>query len=57
LTMAGESGDSINLIKVPYNAEQLIKHVAEGIIEYSVCDENVALVNATYYPEIDVRTV
>jgi len=57
LTMDGESGDSINFIEVPYNAEQLIKHVAEGIIEYSVCDENVAMVNATYYPEIDVKTV
>ena len=26
------------------------------MIEFSVCDENVALVNATYYPDIDVST-
>ena len=56
LAMAGESGDSLNVIEVPYDSEQLIKHVAEGIIEFSVCDENVALVNARYYPDIDVST-
>jgi membrane-bound lytic murein transglycosylase F len=56
LTMAGESGDSISISKVPYDSEQLIKHVAEGIIDFSVCDENVALVNAKYYPDIDVST-
>ena len=49
-------GDSINFIEVPYESEQLIKHVAEGIIDYTVCDENVALVNSTYYPDIDVST-
>ena len=56
LTLVGESKDSVNLIEVPYDQEQLIKHVAEGIIDYSVCDENIALVNATYYPDIDVST-
>jgi membrane-bound lytic murein transglycosylase F len=56
LSLAGESEDSVNIIEVPYDSEQLIKHVSEGIIEFSVCDENVALVNARYYPDIDVST-
>ena len=55
-TLAGEIGDSINIIEVPYNSEKLIEFVAKGEINYAVCDENVALVNATYYSNIDVRT-
>jgi membrane-bound lytic murein transglycosylase F len=54
--LAEEIGDSISIIEVPYESEQLIKHVVNGEIEYTVCDENVALVNATYYPDIDVNT-
>jgi membrane-bound lytic murein transglycosylase F len=54
--LSGEIGDSINIIEVPYESEQLIRHVVNGEIDYTVCDENVALVNATYYPDIDVST-
>jgi len=53
---AKKIGDSISIIEVPYDPEKLIQHVASGEIEYTVCDENVALVNATYYPDIDVST-
>jgi membrane-bound lytic murein transglycosylase F len=56
ITLARQSGDSINVIKVPFESEKLIQHVAKGAIEYTVCDENLALVNATYYPDIDVST-
>jgi membrane-bound lytic murein transglycosylase F len=56
VTLASEIGDSINIIEVPYESEKLIQHVANGEIDYTVCDENVALVNATYYPDIDVST-
>jgi membrane-bound lytic murein transglycosylase F len=56
MTLADEIGDSINIIEVPYDAEKLIKHVAKGDIEYTVCDENIAAVNATYFPDIDVKT-
>ena len=52
----GKIVDSINIIEVPYEPEKLIQHVANGEIEYTVCDENVALVNSTYYPDIDVST-
>ena len=55
-TLAAEIGDSIKVVEVPYDAETLIRHVATGEIDYSVCDENIAQVNATYYPGIDVGT-
>jgi membrane-bound lytic murein transglycosylase F len=55
-SLASEIGDSIMIIEVPYNAEELIKNVARGEIEYAVVDENVANVNSRYYPEIDIKT-
>lgn len=56
ISLAKEIGDSINIIEVPFESEKLIQHVASGEIEYTVCDENVALVNASYYADIDVST-
>ena len=56
VTLAGELGDSIYIVEVPYESEKLIQHVAKGEIDYTVCDENVALVNASYFPDIDVST-
>jgi membrane-bound lytic murein transglycosylase F len=56
ISLAREVGDSINIIEVPFDQEKLIQHVANGEIEYTVCDENVAQVNSTYYPNIDVNT-
>ena len=56
VTLASEIGDSIIIIEVPYDSEKLIQHVADGEIDYTVCDENVAFVNAKYYPVIDVST-
>jgi membrane-bound lytic murein transglycosylase F len=54
--LSDEIGDSITIVEVPYESEQLIKNIANGEIDYTVCDENVAQVNATYYPEIDIST-
>ena len=54
--MEKEIGGKVNIIPVPYESEKLIQHVANGEIDYTVCDENVAIVNATYYPDIDVST-
>ncbi len=51
-----EIGDSIDIIDVPEMAETLIMKVANGEIDYTVCDENVALVNQTYYSGLDVQT-
>jgi len=54
--LSAEIGDSIYIVEVPFEAETLIKNVSDGEIDYVVCDENIALVNATYYPDIDVIT-
>ncbi|MFP4060289.1 MAG: transporter substrate-binding domain-containing protein [Bacteroidales bacterium] len=54
--LSGEIGDSIRYIEVPEESEELIALVAKGEIDYTVCDENVAMVNSTYYPGIDIRT-
>jgi membrane-bound lytic murein transglycosylase F len=56
IALAKETGDSINIIEVPFESEKLIQNVAKGEIEYTVCDENVAIVNSSYYPDIDVST-
>lgn len=56
ISQAKEIGDSINIIEVPFESEKLIQHVASGEIDYTVCNENLANVNATYYPNIDVST-
>lgn len=55
-SLSEEIGDEINIVEVPFEAEALIQLVDDGEIDYAVCDENIAQVNATYYPGIDVRT-
>ena len=37
-----------------FGVEQLVSRVAKGEIDYTVCDENVAKLNKTYYPNLDV---
>ena len=54
--LSEEIGDSIHIVEVPKETEQLIKLVAMGEIDYTVSDEHVARVNQTYYPDIDVQT-
>lgn len=54
--LSDEIGDTIHIVEVPYESEQLITMVAQGEIEYTVSDENIARVNQTYYPEIDIQT-
>ncbi len=56
LNLEEEIGDTIDIIDVPDDTENLILKVAEGEIDFTVCDENVALVNQTYYPNLDVKT-
>ncbi len=51
-----EIGDTIIVEEVDVEAERLIKMVADGEIDYTVADENVAKVNSTYYPVLDVKT-
>ena len=54
--LSEEIGDTISIIGVPYESEELIRFVTNGEIEYTVCDENIAMVNSTYYPDIDIST-
>ena len=55
-TLSNEIGGGINIREVNLESERLIHRVALGEIDYTVCDENVGLVNATYYPQLDVGT-
>ena len=54
--LADEIGDEINIIEVPFESEKLIQSVANGEIDYAVCDENTGTVNSTYYTNIDINT-
>lgn len=54
--LSEEIGDSINIVEEDDDVEKLISKVASGEIEYVVSDENVASVNQSYYPNIDVQT-
>ena len=55
-TLSDEIGDSIIIINDNRDIEELITAVANGEIDYTVADEHVALVNARYYRNIDVKT-
>jgi len=58
VNLSEEIGEEINIIQVPgeYDTEQLIAKVANGEIDYTIADENVALSNQIYYSNIDVET-
>ncbi|MBI4930111.1 MAG: transporter substrate-binding domain-containing protein [Bacteroidetes bacterium] len=53
-----EIASKINITEVPgeITTEELIAMVASGKIPYTIADENVAMVNQTYYPQIDIKT-
>lgn len=52
-----EIGNQVYIVEDDQNdIERLIQKVSNGEIDYTVCDEHVALVNQTYYSNIDVRT-
>lgn len=54
--LSEEIGDTIGVIEVANEVEELIELVSKGEIEFTVCDENVAKVNQTYYSNLDVET-
>ncbi|MEP2771206.1 MAG: transporter substrate-binding domain-containing protein [Fulvivirga sp.] len=56
--LSHEIGGDIVIIEEEDSAEteELIKRVSLGEFKYTVADESVALVNAAYYPNIDVKT-
>ena len=55
-SLSDEIGGGIDIRKVQVDSEQLVHQVAMGDIDYAVCDENVGLVNSTYFPQLDVGT-
>ena len=55
--LSEEIGKNINVVENDsLEVEQLIELVSVGEIDYTVCDENVALVNNKYFSNIDVET-
>jgi membrane-bound lytic murein transglycosylase F len=56
--LSEEIGSEIIVIQAggAKETEQLISMVASGQIDYTVADENVALINQGYYPNIDIKT-
>lgn len=53
-----EIGGKIDIQTVPghVSTDELINRVAQGEIDYTVADKNIALNNKTYHPDIDIRT-
>lgn len=57
VNLSDEIGEDIIIIEDSiYGVEQLVSMVANGDIDYTVCDENVAKVNQTYYSNLDIAT-
>ena len=51
--LSEEIGEFIPVIEMNKDSEELISMVANGDIDYTVCDENVAQVQASYFSNID----
>lgn len=57
INLSDEIGEEIEIIEDSiYGVEQLVSMVSKGEIDFTVCDENVAKVNSTYYPNLDILT-
>lgn len=56
--LSEEIGGLINIIEAPdsQSTEDLIEQVAEGEIEYTVSDENIARLSHAYYSNLDIGT-
>ncbi|KYG72401.1 lytic transglycosylase [Roseivirga echinicomitans] len=56
--LSDEIGEDIIILEdvAIMDTESLIKKVAEGEIKYTIADEDIAMINATYYPDLDVET-
>ncbi len=56
--LSEEIGGTINIVEAPpdVTTEELIKMVAEGEIDYTISDDNVARLNQAYYSNIDIGT-
>lgn len=57
-SLSNEIGGKIYIKNVAgdLTTEEIMALVADGTIKYTVADDNIASINATYYPILDVRT-
>lgn len=57
--LQNEIGDTIYLKKTSgeIGEEELIQMVSEGLIDFTVCDENIAMINKRFYKNIDCDLV
>lgn len=58
VNLSQEIGGEIKIKTIPGNmaTDEIIRMVVEGEIERTVADKNIAAINATYYPILDVKT-
>ncbi|MFN6944509.1 MAG: transglycosylase SLT domain-containing protein [Cytophagaceae bacterium] len=58
MNLSNEIGGDIDVVPVndETDVEDLILKVAEGEIPYTIADEQVALLNQSYFPDLDVST-
>jgi membrane-bound lytic murein transglycosylase F len=56
INLSEEIGADIHIIEMDITVEELIGMVARREIEYTISEEYIAMVNAKYYPDIDVQT-
>lgn len=54
--LQNEIGGDIDIVSVPgyIDTEKLIKRVSDGDIDYTVAEDNIAKLNATYYDNLDI---
>lgn len=55
-SLSNDIGDSINIVEVDMEMEELIEYVAKDSIDYTIADEHIAKVSGRYFPGIDVKT-
>lgn len=55
--LGNEIGDTIYINEIEkYGSEQLMAMVAQGDIDYAVCDESIAKASIDLYPQLDIKT-
>ena len=55
--LSNEIGDTIYIKEIEkYGPEQLVAMVANGDIDYAVCDESIVLASIKQFPQIDIET-
>lgn len=56
--LANELGGKIfiDTLDGTLSTDKIIKKVAEGEIKYTIADENIAFINSSYYPILDIST-